>query len=147
MVSDLYRNFVNKEIMPVRHLIDDDKDHKRIKKILQAMTAIGHQKAAFPVEYGGAGMTSALSAAVMHEELGRGDSDKMLSRASIAKVYAADVVVMVANKAMELMGSYGYVREYHVEKYWRDCKIIQQWEGGGQLGRFDVCRGYYDCKL
>jgi alkylation response protein AidB-like acyl-CoA dehydrogenase len=34
-----------------------------------------------------------------------------------------------------------------VEKYWRDCKIIQVWEGGGQLGRFDVCRGYYDCDL
>jgi alkylation response protein AidB-like acyl-CoA dehydrogenase len=74
-------------------------------------------------------------------------SDVMMSKASIAKVYAADVAVMVTNKAMELMGSYGYVREYNVEKYWRDCKIIQLWEGGGQLGRFDVCRGYYDCAL
>ena len=74
-------------------------------------------------------------------------SDFMLSRASIAKVHAADVAVMVTNKAMELMGSYGYVREYDVEKYWRDCKIIQLWEGGAQLGRFDVCRGYYDCNL
>jgi alkylation response protein AidB-like acyl-CoA dehydrogenase len=74
-------------------------------------------------------------------------SDFMLSRASIAKVYAADMAVMVTNKAMELMGSYGYVRDYDVEKYWRDCKIIQLWEGGAQLGRFDVCRGYYDCNL
>ena len=74
-------------------------------------------------------------------------SDFMLSRASIAKVYAADVAVMVTNKAMELMGSYGYVRDYDVEKYWRDCKIIQLWEGGAQVGRFDVCRGYYDCNL
>jgi alkylation response protein AidB-like acyl-CoA dehydrogenase len=74
-------------------------------------------------------------------------SEFMLSRASTAKVYAADVAVMVTNKAMELMGSYGYVREYDVEKYWRDCKIIQLWEGGAQLGRFDVCRGYYDCPL
>ena len=72
---------------------------------------------------------------------------EFLSRASIAKVYAGDVAVMVTNKAMELMGSYGYVRDYDVEKYWRDCKIIQVWEGGGQLGRFDVCRGYYDCNL
>ncbi len=71
----------------------------------------------------------------------------MLSKASIAKVYAADVAVMVTNRAMELMGSYGYVREYNVEKYWRDCKIIQLWEGGAQLGRFDVCRGYYDCNM
>ena len=74
-------------------------------------------------------------------------SDSMLSRASIVKVHAADVAVMVTNKAMELMGSFGYVRDYDVEKYWRDCKIIQLWEGGAQLGRFDVCRGYYDCNL
>ena len=74
-------------------------------------------------------------------------SDFVLSRASIAKVHAAEVAVMVTNKAMELMGSYGYVRDYNVEKYWRDCKIVQLWEGGAQLGRFDVCRGYYDCKL
>jgi alkylation response protein AidB-like acyl-CoA dehydrogenase len=74
-------------------------------------------------------------------------SNFMLSRASIAKVHAAEVAVMVTNKAMELMGSYGYVRDYDVEKYWRDCKIIQLWEGGAQLGRFDVCRGYYDCNL
>ena len=26
-------------------------------------------------------------------------------------------------------------------------RIIQLWEGGAQLGRFDVCRGYYDCNL
>jgi alkylation response protein AidB-like acyl-CoA dehydrogenase len=74
-------------------------------------------------------------------------SDFILSKASIAKVHAAEVAVMVTNKAMELMGSYGYVRDYNVEKYWRDCKIVQLWEGGAQLGRFDVCRGYYDCKL
>jgi len=395
MVAKLYRDFVEKEIMPVRQQIDDDKDHVLIKKILQAMTDMGHQKAPFPEVYGGGNMTSVLPATIMHEELGRGDSgigtaatvtawafmpailagnkavldrfapemcgpklkmgcfsmtepggahggggcdlenptlhgkklktvakldgnewvingqkmwgsnagdanvycvlcttdaslgdegialmyvpadakglsfgkfenkagmegdrncpmflddvripkewraagpgadaqllhgnvaaarvntgslalgnaqatfeavlkftgerivaDKpvrqhsicagmladmaigietarnyvlmtaymfdhpeiygppfsevMTSRASIAKVYAADVAVMVTNKAMELMGSYGYVREYDVEKYWRDCKIIQMWEGGGQLGRFDVCRGYYDCQL
>jgi alkylation response protein AidB-like acyl-CoA dehydrogenase len=91
-----------------------------------------------------------LSAAYMFdhpETYGPPISDFMLSRASIAKVYAADVAVMVTNRAMELMGSYGYARDYHVEKYWRDCKIIQLWEGGAQLGRFDVCRGYYDCNL
>jgi alkylation response protein AidB-like acyl-CoA dehydrogenase len=91
-----------------------------------------------------------LTAAYMYDHpdtYGPPVSDFMLSRASIAKVYAGDMAVMVTNKAMELMGSYGYVRDYDVEKYWRDCKIIQVWEGGGQLGRFDVCRGYYDCDL
>lgn len=74
-------------------------------------------------------------------------SNSMLSKGSIAKMHACDVAVMVTNKAMELMGSYGYVREYDVEKYWRDCKMIQLYEGGAQLGRLDVCRGYYNCDL
>ena len=94
--------------------------------------------------------TYCLAAAYMYdhpETYGPVSSDFMLSKASIAKCYAADVAVTVTNKAMELMGSYGYVRDYDVEKYWRDCKIIQLWEGGAQLGRFDVCRGYYDCSL
>jgi alkylation response protein AidB-like acyl-CoA dehydrogenase len=81
------------------------------------------------------------------EEYGEIHSLEQLSFASIAKVYAADVAVMVTNRAMELMGSYGYVRDCDLEKYWRDCKIIQLWEGGAQLGRFDVCRGYYDLPL
>lgn len=65
-----------------------------------------------------------------------------LSRASLAKVYADDVAVMVTNKAMELMGSYGYLHDYDVEKYWRDSKECQLYEGGAQLGRLDIIRNY-----
>jgi alkylation response protein AidB-like acyl-CoA dehydrogenase len=75
---------------------------------------------------------------------GEPDSDAMLSRASLAKAYACDVAVMVTNRAMELMGSYGYMREFDVEKYWRDCKEIQLWLGGAQLARLDIARGYYE---
>jgi alkylation response protein AidB-like acyl-CoA dehydrogenase len=81
------------------------------------------------------------------ETYGPQESFEHLSRGSIAKVYGAEVAIMVTNKAMELMGSYGYTREYNVEKYWRDCKEIQLWEGGAQLGRFDVVRGYYDFQM
>jgi alkylation response protein AidB-like acyl-CoA dehydrogenase len=45
------------------------------------------------------------------------------------------------------MGSYGYVRDYDIEKYWRDGKVIQLWMGGAQVGRFDILRGYYDVRL
>ncbi len=93
------------------------------------------------------GRDAYMSAAYMydHPEIyGPRDSKQMLSRASIAKVFCADAAVAATNKAMELMGSYGYVTDYHVEKYWRDVKIIQLWEGGAQLGRLDVARGIYD---
>ena len=52
-VVKMLRGFVEKEIMPVRHLIDDDKDHTLIKKILQGLTNVGIQKGAFPKAYGG----------------------------------------------------------------------------------------------
>jgi len=91
-----------------------------------------------------------LAVAYMHshpERYGPQASDFMLSRASIAKVYATEVAIMVTNKAMELMGAYGYSREYPVEKYWRDSKVIQLWLGGAQLARLDVCRAYYEHEL
>ena len=83
-----------------------------------------------------------------HPEIyGPQDSLLNLSRASIAKVYASEVAVMAANRAMELMGSYGYAHDYHLEKYWRDGKIMQLWLGGAQLGRLDAIRGYYPHSL
>jgi len=51
--------------------------------------------------------------------------------------------VMGTNRAMELMGSYGYMKECDVEKYWRDCKVLQLVEGGARLGRLDIIREYY----
>jgi alkylation response protein AidB-like acyl-CoA dehydrogenase len=81
------------------------------------------------------------------EVYGSPHSDSMLSYTSMAKNYACQVAVSVTNKAMELMGSYGYIRDYHVEKYWRDVKEIQLWLGGVQLAQFDVMRGYYPYKV
>ena len=70
-------------------------------------------------------------------------SDFLLAKASAAKIYATDVTVKVCNMAMELMGSYGYSKDFHVEKYLRDSKIIQLWAGGSHAARIDVARGYY----
>jgi alkylation response protein AidB-like acyl-CoA dehydrogenase len=76
-------------------------------------------------------------------EFGDPGDHYLMGKASGAKVYACDVAEMVCNRAMELMGAYGYTKEYHVEKYLRDFKIIQLWEGGGQLGRLEAAMGYY----
>ncbi len=77
---------------------------------------------------------------------GERSSMHMLSRSSMAKIFCADAAVMATNRAMELMGSYGYVTDYYVEKYWRDAKAVQLWGGGSQLGKLDVARGYYEFK-
>jgi len=74
-------------------------------------------------------------------------SEEMLAKARIAKAYAADVSVMVANRAMEMMGSYGYTRDADVEKHWRDNKMMQQWLGGSQLARLDIARHFCNLEI
>ena len=87
-----------------------------------------------------------MSVAAMFNDRERfgGPGDKfLLGRASAAKVHACDVTEMVVNRAMELMGAFGYSPTYPVEKYLRDSKIMQFRLGGGQLGRLDVAQSYY----
>jgi alkylation response protein AidB-like acyl-CoA dehydrogenase len=81
------------------------------------------------------------------ETFGEPHSDAMISHASAAKNYACDMANRTIGKLMELMGSYGYIRDYHVEKYWRDVKEIQLWLGGQQLGQFDIVRRLYPYKM
>ncbi len=53
--------------------------------------------------------------------------------ASMAKVYASDLAMEVTTDAVQIMGSCGYAREYGVEKYMRDNKIIQIYIGANEL--------------
>ncbi len=61
---------------------------------------------------------------------------KNLSRYSAAcKVFASDTAVQVATDALQIFGGYGYMREYPIEKYFRDAKITQIYEGTNQIQR------------
>jgi butyryl-CoA dehydrogenase len=83
-----------------------------------------------------------------HPEIyGPSTSDIMISRSKMVKVLGAEIVNKCLPLCMQLMGSYGYVRENHVEKYWRDAAELQLWLGGTQTARYAVCRGYYDLDL
>jgi butyryl-CoA dehydrogenase len=70
----------------------------------------------------------------------------LAARMNMARI-TSENSVRCAEKAIQLMGSYGYVREYHVEKYWRDSLMITLWKGGTHLSRHNVCRGYYDLEI
>ncbi len=60
--------------------------------------------------------------------------------ASMCKVKAGDVVVKITQRAVELMGPLGYSREYLLEKWFRDAKINDLYEGTGQINRLIVAR-------
>ena len=58
--------------------------------------------------------------------------------AAMAKCYAADVAMQVSTDAIQVMGGYGYTKEYPVEKMMRDAKIMQIYEGTNQIQRLVI---------
>ncbi len=60
--------------------------------------------------------------------------------AAIAKCYAADVAMSVTTDAVQALGGYGYIREYPVERFMRDAKITQIYEGTNQIQRVVIAR-------
>jgi butyryl-CoA dehydrogenase len=54
---------------------------------------------------------------------------------AMAKMFASDVAMKVATDAVQILGGYGYMRDYPAEKYMRDAKITQIYEGTNQIQR------------
>jgi alkylation response protein AidB-like acyl-CoA dehydrogenase len=65
---------------------------------------------------------------------------RMTLWASMAKCYAGDMAMKVTTDAVQLLGGYGYMREYPVERMMRDAKITQIYEGTNQIQRVVIAR-------
>jgi len=63
------------------------------------------------------------------------------TESSMAKAFAADVAMRVTTDAVQVLGGYGYSREYPVEKWMRDAKVMQIYEGTAQIQRLVIARG------
>jgi alkylation response protein AidB-like acyl-CoA dehydrogenase len=60
--------------------------------------------------------------------------------ASMAKCWAGDAAMKVATDAVQVLGGYGYTREFPVERYMRDAKIMQIYEGTSQIQRLIIAK-------
>jgi acyl-CoA dehydrogenase len=58
----------------------------------------------------------------------------------IAKLFAGDVAMRVTVDAVQVLGGYGYIKEYPVERFMRDAKIYQIWEGTAEIQRLVISR-------
>jgi len=59
---------------------------------------------------------------------------------AMAKCYAGDVAMEVTTDAVQVFGGYGYMRDYPIEKYMRDAKITQIYEGTNQIQREEISK-------
>jgi alkylation response protein AidB-like acyl-CoA dehydrogenase len=59
---------------------------------------------------------------------------------SMAKLFSGDVAMRVTTDAVQVLGGYGYIKEYPVERFMRDAKIYQIWEGTAEIQRLVISR-------
>jgi len=78
---------------------------------------------------------------LVHKAAGLRDADKSYSHiAAMAKCVATDASIAVSTDAVQVLGGYGYTREYPVERYMRDAKVMQIVEGTNQVQRVVISR-------
>ncbi|MFT4412662.1 acyl-CoA dehydrogenase family protein [Fredinandcohnia humi] len=60
--------------------------------------------------------------------------------ASMAKLYASEACMEITNQAVQIHGGYGYMKEYHVERFMRDAKLLEIGEGTSEVQRMVIAR-------
>lgn len=80
------------------------------------------------------------AAAKVNELTATGKNAELTRASSMAKMFASDVAMKVTTDAVQLLGGYGFIQEYGVERMMRDAKITQIYEGTNQIQRLIIAR-------
>jgi alkylation response protein AidB-like acyl-CoA dehydrogenase len=73
----------------------------------------------------------------------RGGGEPITTQASMAKLFASETAMWVTTQAVQLFGGYGYMRDFPVEKLFRDAKATEIYEGTSEIQRIVIARGLY----
>jgi alkylation response protein AidB-like acyl-CoA dehydrogenase len=65
---------------------------------------------------------------------------KLSKESAMAKLYASEVAVRTSNEAVQILGGYGYIKDYPVEKYFRDAKLCTIGEGTSEIQKLVISR-------
>ncbi len=68
------------------------------------------------------------------------DGPELTKASAMAKLKCGDVAMAVTTEAVQILGGYGYIREYPVERFMRDAKITQIYEGTQEIQRLVIAR-------
>ncbi|MGD0906995.1 MAG: acyl-CoA dehydrogenase [Candidatus Acidiferrales bacterium] len=71
---------------------------------------------------------------------------RFTKESSMAKLYASEVGVRVANEAVQIFGGYGFIKDYPVEKFYRDSKLCTIGEGTSEIQRMVIARQILDAR-
>jgi len=116
------------------HTIRYTKERKQFGKPIAEFQAVQHQIARAAVDIEAARLTVYNAARL------RDAGKPFLTEAAICKIFSSEVAERVSSLAVNLFGGNGFVKEYPVEKLFRDAKIMQLYEGTSQIQRLVIAR-------
>jgi alkylation response protein AidB-like acyl-CoA dehydrogenase len=67
-------------------------------------------------------------------------------QASIAKLFGARTAYEIAHRMLQVHGGYGYMKEYAIERYYRDCRALEIIDGTRQIQQYLIARGVYQAE-
>jgi alkylation response protein AidB-like acyl-CoA dehydrogenase len=69
--------------------------------------------------------------------------EKITQYSSMSKLFASETAMWVTTQAIQIFGGYGYVKEYPVERLFRDAKVTEIYEGTSEIQRIVIARELY----
>ncbi len=83
------------------------------------------------------------TARAMDEARGEEDLRRVHTKASMAKLYASEMANRVADRAVQIFGGRGYMRENVAERFFRELRVERIWEGSSEIQRIIIARSLY----
>ena len=118
------------------------KQRKQFGKAISEFQAIQFKLADMATEIEAARLLTYHAAWLADRAIAAGDvgGGRFTRESSMAKLYAGEVAVRVANEAVQIFGGYGFVKDYPAEKYYRDVKLCTIGEGTSEIQRLVIAR-------
>jgi alkylation response protein AidB-like acyl-CoA dehydrogenase len=117
------------------------KQRKQFGKPIADFQAIQFKLADMAMQIEAARLLTYQAAWLADRAMASGDGTPRFTReSSMAKLYAGEVAVRVANEAVQIHGGYGFIKDYPAEKYYRDVKLCTIGEGTSEIQRLVIAR-------
>ncbi|MGE5402077.1 MAG: acyl-CoA dehydrogenase family protein [Ignavibacteriales bacterium] len=114
--------------------LDYSQQRKQFGKHLSEFQAIQFKLAEMATEIESARLLTYRAAAIKDK------GGKVAREASIAKLYASEAATRASNEAVQILGGYGFVKDYPVEKFYRDVKLLTIGEGTSEVQRMLIAK-------
>jgi len=117
------------------------KQRKQFGKRIADFQAIQFKLADMATQIEAARLLTYQAAWLADRAIAAGNDDARFTReSSMAKLYAGEVAVRVANEAVQIHGGYGFIKDYPAEKFYRDVKLCTIGEGTSEIQRLVIAR-------